>query len=114
MNKDPKFFLKHILKSIEVIEDFVGDMNEEEFVDSVKTRDAVIRRLTIIGEAANNLPDDLKEENSEVSWGDIIGLRNLLTHKYFGVDLGLTFRIAKKDIPILKEKIMNILENLEN
>lgn len=114
MKKDPKFFLKHILESIEVIENFTEDISEDEFMESVKTRDAVIRRLTIIGEAANNLPAELKKQYSEVSWGDIIGLRNLLTHEYFGVDLGLTFRIVKQDIPQLKEKISKILKDLED
>lgn len=107
--KDPKTFLKHILESIETIEDFMEGVSKKEFMESIKIQDAVLRRLEIIGEAAGNLPERFREEHSEIRWGEIIALRNILIHKYFGVDLELTFRIIKRDLPELKEKILKIL-----
>lgn len=60
MNKDPKIFLKHILESIEWIENDVQDLSEDRFLKNVPIQDAVVRRLEIIGEAIRNLPDDIK------------------------------------------------------
>jgi len=56
MKKDPQIFLRHILGSIEEIEEFLAGFSEEDFSRDIKTQDAVIRRLEIIGEAARNLP----------------------------------------------------------
>lgn len=87
MKKDPKIFLEHILQSIEAIEDYVKDLTKDDFLNSPIVQDAVIRRIEIIGEASKNLPEDFKNEHPEVLWKDIAGMRDILIHKYFGIDL---------------------------
>lgn len=72
-------------------------------------QDAVMRRLAIIGEAAKNIPKHLREEHGGIDWRAIIGLKNVLVHEYFGVDAGVIWRIAKEDIPILKEEVSKML-----
>lgn len=114
MNKDPKIFLKHILESIQWIEKDSQNLSEEEFFEfrNVPTQDAVIRRLEIIGEAIRSLPNDLKRKYPEIPWQDIMDMRNILIHKYFGVDLNLVWGVIKKDIPSLKEHIKKMLKQL--
>ena len=86
-------------------------MQKDDFLKNVPMQDAVIRRIEIIGEAIRNLPPDLKDENKDVSWQDIMDMRNKIIHEYFGVDLELVWEVVKKDTPELKEKIEEILSS---
>ncbi len=108
--KDPKIFLEHILESIREIERHVKNMPEKKFMDDVKTQDAVIRRVEIIGEATKNLPSDFKRKNPKIEWREIASMRNKLIHEYFGIDLDLVWFVVNNDIPKLKKQIENLLE----
>jgi len=74
----------------------------EDFLGSVLLQDAVIRRIEIIGEAAKNLPRDFKEKRPDVPWKKMAGMRDIIAHEYFGVDIKLTWRVATEDLPRLK------------
>jgi len=111
MKKKAKIFLLHILNSIEKIEKFTDSISEKQFLKSEIVQDAVIRRLEIIGEAVKNLSKSFKEKYRIVEWKKIAGTRDNLIHEYFGVDLKLTYRILKKDLPKLKKQISDILKD---
>lgn len=108
--KDPKIFLKHILESIDRIENDIAGLSEVGFSGSLTIQDAVVRRLEIIGEAVRNLPDSFRKKHSKIPWRKIAGMRDVLIHEYFGVDMELVWKIAKKDIPRLNKQISNLLE----
>ncbi|MGI9951701.1 DUF86 domain-containing protein [Moorellaceae bacterium AZ2] len=84
-----KIFLEHMLESIQRIEDYVKGVTRDEFFEDFQLQDAVIRRLEVIGEAARQLSADLKARHHNIPWAQVIGMRNILIHEYFGVDLGL-------------------------
>lgn len=109
MKKDPIVFVRHILESIEQIEKYVLHLAEKDFLESVQLQDAIIRRIEIIGEAAKNIPENFKEEHSDIPWRKMEGMRNALIHGYFGIDLILVWNVITKNLPELKAMIKPLL-----
>jgi len=108
MKKDPKIFIEHILESITRIEEYTKQVTKDQFLGSTQIQDAVIRRIEVIGETVKNLPDDIKKNNPNIPWRKIAGMRDLLIHEYFGVDLDLTWKAVKEDIVALKREILKV------
>lgn len=107
--RDVSLFFGDILEAIERISNYTDGVSQEEFCNDQKTIDAVVRNIEIIGEAAANIPDELRYSNSHIPWKKIVGARNIVIHKYFGVDTNILWNIIKKQLPPLKSQISEIL-----
>ena len=107
-------FLNDILESIEKIEQFISNMDYQDFVKDDKTNYAVIRAFEIIGEASKEIPDELKEEYDEIPWKEMDAMRDKLIHSYFGVDLEVVWKTIEEDISTLKPLIQKIIEKEDN
>lgn len=83
MKKDEKIFLNHILESIKNIESYCRGASKERFFEDKQLQDAVVRRVEIIGEAVKNVPDDIKNKYTTVSWKEISGTRDIFIHQYY-------------------------------
>jgi len=101
----------HISDAIREINEYIKNVDFEEFEKKSMIHQACVRQLEIIGEASNRLSEELKFENSKVEWGQIIALRNLLIHEYFGVDTEIIWEVIHNDLPTLAEQINQILKN---
>ena len=114
--KDKDLFrLKHIRDSILKIEYLAQKLhNQDNFEAKWIEQDAIIRNLEIIGEAANNISDDLKQNYPDILWKEIRGMRNFVTHQYFGVELNEIWATVINDIPVLKNQIQQIITDKEN
>ncbi|MCL6097535.1 MAG: DUF86 domain-containing protein [Bacteroidota bacterium] len=104
--------LQHIYDAILEIESYVQESTYDMFQSNTMMQFACVKQLEIIGEAANHLTPHFKNLYSEIQWREIIDLRNLLIHEYFGIDTKIVWDIIKTDIVSLKPHIKEILEQL--
>ncbi|MDC3418382.1 DUF86 domain-containing protein [Aquibacillus salsiterrae] len=107
--KNDKIYLLHILECIESIESYIPN-GENDFFSSKLIQDAVIRNLEIVGEATKRVSKDFRNQHPNVPWREMAGLRDVLIHDYFGVDNGIVWNVVEKEIPLLKDKITDILD----
>jgi|TARA_Y100000034_G_C6715197_1_gene316126 uncharacterized protein with HEPN domain len=112
MKRDVNLYLTDILESINFIKRYTRGFSAEKFKRDKKSQDAVIRRLEIIGEATKKIPNEIKKQYPQVRWQEIAGVRDFLSHIYFGVNLNRIWRIIKDDLPKLNNEIKNIVKKL--
>ena len=75
---------------------------------------AVVRNLEVIGEAVKQLPDELTQQQFHVEWRKIAGLRDILIHHYFGIDVGIIWDVVQNKLPDLERQIRTIREGLDD
>lgn len=107
--KDDSVYLKHILDAITKIEEYTDKIDSQAFFKNTLIQDGIIRQIEIIGEATKNLSNTLRDKYKDIPWKDIAGMRDKLIHGYFGVDIDAVWDTVKKDIPVLKKQIKQVL-----
>lgn len=107
--RDDQEYLKHIAENLDIVGEYLnnvdGSPDEDLFYRDRRTRDAVIRRLETLADAAGHLSDALKVRHPSVPWGRINGFRNRLAHGYLGVDLSLVWEVVSVYLPSLRPVI---------
>ena len=109
MPRDYKVYLEDILYAAEKIRSFISGLSFETFRQDAKTLDAVIRNLEVIGEATKKIPEQIRLKNPEVDWKRIAGLRDILIHEYFGVDVEIIWDIVQHKVDVLEKLAQRIL-----
>jgi len=95
-----------MLACIQKIERYTAPYDFEAFCEAPMVIDAVVRNLEIIGEAAHQLPEETTARFDEVSWRQIVGLRNRIVHSYFDIDLHIVWTILERNLPELKQTLV--------
>ncbi len=110
--RTPKIFVQDILEAINKIERFTQGLTFKAFEQDELVIDGVLRNLEIIGEAARNIPDDIRDSYSSIPWTRMVGLRNIVVHAYFKVDLTIIWQIIRVNLPATKPLIESLLDDL--
>jgi len=103
-------YLEDMLLSIQRIEEYLGDLDFKGFKRTCIVVDAVIRNFEIIGEASKKIPKAIQEKYPEIPWRKMYGLRNLITHEYFGIDYEMIWEISKNSLPQNRTDLQNIIK----
>jgi len=111
--KGARLYIQDILTAIGRIEEYSVDGKKKFLMDS-KTQDAVIRQLSIIGEAAAKIPSSLRARHTDIPWKDIIGMRNILIHDYSEVNIRRVWETVVRDVPVLASAMRAILAHPED
>jgi uncharacterized protein with HEPN domain len=107
--KHDKVYLQHILDEIVFIRKTITNLNYDSFVENETYTRAFSRSIEIIGEAVKNLSQSFREENSDIDWKKIAGMRDKLIHQYFSVDYELIWDAVKNKLPSIENRIKEIL-----
>lgn len=108
-----KLYIEDIKESIRKIEKYTRSVNFDEFSRDEKLIDAVVRNLSVIGEAVINIPKEIKAKNPDIAWNEINGMRNKVIHEYFGIDDEILWETIQEDLPIFKKQIAKLLQDIK-
>jgi uncharacterized protein with HEPN domain len=109
--KDQAAYLSHIVDAIQDIQLYAA-VGRDAFLSDRMRQDAVLRKLEIIGEAVKHLSEAFKELAPATPWRKIAGMRDRLTHEYFGVDLNLVWTVVDRELPLLRATVEGLIERL--
>ena len=108
--RDYKLYLDDIVEAAKRIEKYTKGLTLEKLKRNELIIDGVVRNLEIIGEAVKNIPANVKDKYPDIEWKKIAGLRDILAHEYFGIDLEILWDITENKLPELKKEISRLLK----
>ena len=111
MPRDFEVYLQDILEAIGKVNAYTAGMSRAELEGDPKTVDAVLRNLEVIGEAAKAIPELVRDAHPEIEWRKIGGLRDILIHHYFGINMDIVWDILQNQLDELGEKVRQMLRN---
>lgn len=97
--------LLDMLKAARKVIEYATGLDESSFLASSRDQDAILRQLTIVGEAAKRVSEDFRSDHPEVPWRRVAGFRDVVVHDYFNVDVEEVWRIVQGDVPALIQLI---------
>lgn len=112
MSRLPKLRLLDIQDAIDRVFEYVEGLDYNSFLNDQKTQDAVARNIEIIGEASRALPEEFREKADSIPWKDIVGMRNIVIHEYFGILPDVVWDVIQNELPILKKQVVQLLDEM--
>jgi uncharacterized protein with HEPN domain len=111
--RDARLFVDDMLQAVEDILEVTAGLDRQQFMATPVLQKAIIHDLLVLGEAAAQMPDDVRPISPDIPWRRIVGMRNKLIHGYFGVDLDLVYVVAKKTVPALLDPLERLRAALD-
>jgi uncharacterized protein with HEPN domain len=106
--RDDRERLLDIQEAIERIQKY-AERGREAFERDELIQTWILHNLQILGEAARAISADFKQQHPEVPWQQIAGMRNILVHDYFGIDVSIVWAVVESELPILKQQVLVML-----
>jgi uncharacterized protein with HEPN domain len=106
--RKPSAFIRDMLNCIHHIQLYTGRLSFNDFSTDFMVVEACLYNIQVIGEAVAQLPEDIKQDNPQIPWTLIKGMRNRLIHEYFGTDLQLVWNVITNELPSFKVELENI------
>ncbi len=97
--RDYLLYLDDMTKAIRSIQEFLAGVEFSSFISNQMMRDAVVRNIEIIGEAARKIPLSVQDQYPEIPWKQMYIMRNIIAHEYFGIDYDVVWKIARDYLP---------------
>jgi len=110
MQRELKNYIEDIITAIEKIEKYTAGMSKEDLAGNELVQDAVVRNLEVIGEAVKKVPDDVRSSYKDIPWKKIAGLRDILIHEYFGVNINIVWDVIENKLQPLKAAVTELYE----
>ena len=110
MKREYEDYLRDMLENAEKALSFVRGLDYEGFRKDDKAVYAVIRAFEIVGEAARQVPESVRQKNPDIQWREIAAMRNKLTHEYFGVNIEVVWKSVQEDLPAIIPVLRKMLE----
>jgi len=111
--RDPSLFLSDMMDAIVKIEQWTAGVSYEKFQTNILLQDAIVRNLEILGEAAKNIPEDIRSRYADIPWKRIAGFRDIAIHDYFGVDFEIVWKILTEGIVAVKPALEKVLREVK-
>lgn len=105
VGREWRFYLDDMISFAEKVIVYTEGLDQESFVASGLNYDATLRNLELIGEAATNIPDEVRRSNPQIPWRMVVATRNKLIHGYLGIDNDTLWSIVISDVPALLAKL---------
>jgi uncharacterized protein with HEPN domain len=112
MSRLPRLRLFDIQDAIDRVFEYVEGLDYDSFLNDQKTQDAVARNIEIIGEASRALPQEFRERAGSIPWQEIVGMRNIVIHEYFGILPDVVWDVIQNELPVLKKQIVKLLAEM--
>jgi uncharacterized protein with HEPN domain len=109
VSRDFLLFLRDIERSCRKIVSHTSGLRRDEVFADDLSFDGILFNLLVIGEAVKNLPLELREKYPDIAWREIAGLRDLVAHTYFALDLDILWDAIQRDVPTLWSRVREIL-----
>ena len=109
MSRDIETYLQDMLDAIQSVREYAAGMDKAALGADRRTLDAVLRNLEVLGEAAKQIPEDVRREAPEIDWRKMAGLRDILIHGYFIVDLDIVWDVVANRLAPLREQLGQLL-----
>ncbi|HHT38041.1 MAG TPA: DUF86 domain-containing protein [Mollicutes bacterium] len=103
--KDDKYYLEKVITDIKYLIRVTKDVSKEELEDNETLLDSVMFRFIQISENLKRVSDDLRENNPNIPWHQVIGLRNKIVHKYGKIDLTIIYDVLKHNLDNLYKEL---------
>lgn len=114
MKRKNKLYISDILDNMRLAQELVNDIDFEGFVNDRRTNYAVIRCIEVIGEAVKHVPENIREQYTQIPWKEMAGMRDKVIHFYMGIDFEIVWRVVVEKFKDIQPQIEQVFKEIKD